>query len=291
MKTSHVLLAMLVTLVWGLNFPITKLGLAGIDPLMLTAIRFTLAALPWVFVIPRPKVAFKWIAAYGIIFGVVMWALINQGIAMGVPPGSASLLIQCSAFFTMGWGVLLFRDPLTLPQCVGIGLAAAALAGLFFGNPDTGSLTGFVMVLISAVAWSIGNVIIKLSKVREIFAFVVWASLIPPIPLFALTWYLHGTAPYASLSAHIDGMTVFSVMFQVYGATHFCYWGWNVLLREYPVSRVAPLSLLIPVFGITGSAILLGQYPGIHESAPILIMLAALVVGMQKGRIVLRDMS
>lgn len=287
MKKSHLLLAILVTLVWGMNFPITKLGLAGIDPLMLTAIRFTLAALPWVFFIPRPQVAFGWIAAYGAIFGVAMWALINQGIAMGVPPGSASLLIQCSAFFTLGLGVLLFRDSLTLPQCIGIALAATGLAGILLVSPDKGTLPGFVLILISAMAWSIGNIIIKLCKVREIFAFVVWASLIPPIPLFALTFFLHGAAPFTSLPAHIHGMTVFSVMFQVYGATHFCYWGWNMLLRENPVSRVAPLSLLIPVSGIASSAIILGQYPGICESIPVLLILAALIVGLQKGRIVL----
>ena len=91
MKHKHLLLAVLVTAVWGFNFPVTKLGLAEINPLLLTALRFTLAALPWVFLVKRPQVAVKWLAAYGLIFGVAMWALINLGIAMGVPPGSASL--------------------------------------------------------------------------------------------------------------------------------------------------------------------------------------------------------
>lgn len=93
------ILAVLVTALWGLNFPLTKLGLAHIDPLLLTGLRFALCALPWVFFVKRPKVAVHWLAAYGLIFGVAMWALINLGIAMGVPAGSASLLIQFSAFF------------------------------------------------------------------------------------------------------------------------------------------------------------------------------------------------
>ena len=42
MQKKHLALAVLVTAVWGLNFPITKLGLAAIDPLLLTALRFTL---------------------------------------------------------------------------------------------------------------------------------------------------------------------------------------------------------------------------------------------------------
>ncbi|MFC6299440.1 EamA family transporter [Pseudomonas sp. CCM 7893] len=284
MKNTHLLLALLVTAVWGLNFPITKLGLAEINPLLLTALRFTLAALPWVFFVERPNVAFHWLAAYGLIFGVAMWALINLGIALGVPPGSASLLIQFSAFFTLGWGVLLFREGLSLPQLISVVLAASGLAGILLGSPGKATTLGFVLVMISAMAWSIGNIIIKVSRVREIFAFVVWASLFAPIPLMLLTWLLHGSAPFVALPGQLSGVALFSLAFQVYGATHFCYWGWNLLLREYPVSRVAPLSLLIPVFGILSSMFILGQYPSTSEWGCIGLILLALAVGVKKGR-------
>ena len=126
----------------------------------------------------------------------------------------------------------------------------------------------------------VGNIITKQSKVREIFAFVVWASLFPPLPLLALTWLAHGSAPFVSVVSHVEWVAVLSLLFQVYVATHFCYWGWNVLLREYPVSRVAPLSLLIPVFGVVGSMLMLGHRVGASEAVSLGVMLLALVVGM-----------
>jgi O-acetylserine/cysteine efflux transporter len=279
MQKKHLLLAILVTAVWGLNFPVTKLGLADIDPLLLTALRFALAALPWVFFVERPRVAFRWLAAYGLIFGVAMWALINQGIAWGVPPGTASLLIQCSAFFTVGWGVIFFGERLARPQLLGALLAAAGLLGIVLCSPGDASRAGLALVIGSAMAWSVGNVIIKVSKVREIFAFVVWASLFPPIPLMLLTWSLHGSAPFIALPSQLNAMTVFSLAFQVYAATHFSYWGWNLLLREYPISRVAPLSLLIPVFGIFSSMLILGQHPSPANWGLILLVLVAIVLG------------
>ena len=279
MQKKHLLLAILVTAVWGLNFPVTKLGLADIDPLLLTALRFALAALPWVFFVERPRVAFRWLAAYGLIFGVAMWALINQGIAWGVPPGTASLLIQCSAFFTVGWGVIFFGERLARPQLLGALLAAAGLLGIVLCSPGDASRAGLALVIASAMAWSVGNVIIKVSKVREIFAFVVWASLFPPIPLMLLTWSLHGSAPFIALPSQLNAMTVFSLAFQVYAATHFSYWGWNLLLREYPISRVAPLSLLIPVFGIFSSMLILGQQPSPANWGLILLVLVAIVLG------------
>lgn len=286
MQKKHLCLAVMVTAIWGLNFPITKLGLAEIDPLLLTALRFSLAAVPWVFVVKRPQVRFRWLAGYGLIFGVAMWALINQGIALGVPPGSASLLIQLSAFFTLGWGVLWFGESLNRPQLIGICLAALGLFGVLVDGSGTVSTVGLALVIASALAWSIGNVLIKKSKVQEIFAFVVWASLFPPIPLLLLTWLAHGSAPFTALPAQLHGFTLFSLAFQVYGATLFCYWGWNLLLREYPVSQVAPLSLLIPLFGIVSSMLILGQWPSALGLASMLLILLALAVGARPGKAV-----
>jgi len=282
MQKKHLFLAVLVTAVWGLNFPVTKLGLAAIDPLLLTALRFTLAALPWVFFVKRPPIAIKWLAAYGLIFGVAMWALINLGIEGGVPPGTAALLIQFSAFFTMGWGVLLFREQLSYAQMLGMGLAVLGLISIILASPGQGTTLGYALLLVSALSWSVGNVIIKQSKVREMFAFVVWASVFPPLPLLLLTWLAHGSAPFTALVTHFEWVALFSLLFQVYAATHFCYWGWNLLLREYPVSRVAPLSLLIPVFGLAGSMLILGHRVGASEGVSIALILSALVVGLLK---------
>ncbi len=283
MQKKHLTLAVLVTAIWGFNFPVTKLGLAAIDPLLLTALRFTLAALPWVFFVKRPPIAIKWLAAYGLIFGVAMWALINLGIEWGVPPGTAALLIQFSAFFTMGWGVLLFREHLSPGQMLGMGLAVLGLVSIILASPGHGTTLGYGLLLVSAFSWSVGNVIIKQSKVREMFAFVVWASVFPPIPLLALTWLAHGPAPFAALVTQFEWVAVFSLLFQVYAATHFCYWGWNLLLREYPVSTVAPLSLLIPVFGIAGSMLMLGHRVGYSEGVSMVLILSALAVGLIKG--------
>lgn len=279
MQKKHLFLALLVTALWGLNFPITKLGLASIDPLLLTALRFTLAALPWVWLIPRPPVAFAWLAAYGLIFGVAMWALINLGIEQGVAPGTASLLIQFSAFFSLGWGVLLFGERLRWQQVLATAIALWGLLRIIGDSPGHATGLGYALLLVSAFSWSVGNVIIKRCGVREVFAFVVWASLFAPLPLLALTWISHGSAPFLQLAGQVSVSAALSLMFQVYAATHFCYWGWNLLLREYPVSRVAPLSLLIPVFGMAGSVLILGQRVGVDEAVSMGLILLALAVG------------
>lgn len=279
MLKKHLSLAVLVTLVWGVNFPITKLGLRAIDPFVLTGIRFALAALPLVFFIKRPAVKFSYVAAYGIIFGLGMWGVINYGIQVGVSPGIASLIIQLSVFFTMGWGFVLFKEKIRGAQMLGAVLALIGLAGIISTQEGNHAVLGVMLIVLSAVAWSVGNVIIKKSGVKEIFSFMVWASLIPPIPLFLTAWLIHGSAAFEGLQASLDLTAVLSILFQVYLATHFAYWGWNSLLKLYPVSTVAPLSLLIPVFGITSSMLILDE----RISTPNLISIGIIIVGLAVG--------
>jgi len=279
MLKKHLSLAVLVTLVWGVNFPITKLGLRAIDPFVLTGIRFAFAALPLVFFIKRPAVKFSYVVAYGIIFGLGMWGVINYGIQVGVSPGIASLIIQLSVFFTMGWGFLLFKEKIRGAQMIGAVLALIGLAGIISTQEGNHAVLGVMLIVLSAVAWSIGNVIIKKSGVKEIFSFMVWASLIPPIPLFLTAWLMHGSAAFEGLQASLDLTAVLSILFQVYLATHFAYWGWNSLLKLYPVSTVAPLSLLIPVFGIASSMLILDE----RISTPNLISIGIIIAGLAVG--------
>ncbi|QHF44548.1 EamA family transporter [Pseudomonas sp. S35] len=285
MHKKHLVLAVLVTLVWGVNFPITQLGLRSVDPFVLTGLRFALAALPLVFFVKRPAVQFRYVAAYGFIFGLGMWGVINYGIQLGVSPGIASLIIQLSVFFTMGWGFLLFKEKIRGAQKLGACLALAGLAGIMCTQAGNHALLGVLLIVLSAVAWSVGNVIIKQSGVKEIFSFMVWASLFPPLPLFLIAWLMKGSAAFAGLHESLDLTATLSIGFQVYLATHFAYWGWNSLLRLYPVSTVAPLSLLIPVFGITSSMLIIGERISTPNLISIAIIIAGLAVGLYRGRL------
>ncbi|MBB5443069.1 MULTISPECIES: EamA family transporter [unclassified Paraburkholderia] len=282
MEKKHLTLALLVTFVWGINFPITKLGLDSMDPFVLTGVRFALAAIPLVFFIRRPSVHFGYVAAYGLIFGVGMWGAINYGIAAGVAPGIASLIIQLSAFFTMFWGALLFRETLRPAQWIGAFVVLLGLAGIFLAQKGAHQIFGIALIVLSAVSWSVGNVLIKKSGVKEIFSFMVWASLFPPIPLLLGTWLVEGAHPFVVTWQNINGIALFSLVFQVYLATHFSYWGWNSLMKLYPVSTVAPLSLMIPVFGIVTSMLLIGEQVHPVELVSIVVIIAGLAIGMYR---------
>ncbi len=92
----------------------------------------------------------------------------------------------------------------------------------------------------------------------------MWSSLFSPIPLFILSYLFNGPSGFTELAIHFNTTTLFSILFQVYPNTLFAYWVWNSLLTKYPVSVVAPLSLLVPIFGMLGSVMIFNEsiHPG-----------------------------
>ncbi|MGN9813467.1 EamA family transporter [Micromonospora sp. BQ11] len=281
MRARHVLLAVAVTAVWGLNFSVIKLGLARIDPFVLAGIRFTLCALPAVLLVGKPDVAWRYTAGYGLVFGVGLWGLVNLGIAAGVSPGIASLVLQTSVLFTMALGAVVLREAVTRYTYVGATVAFTGLACVTFVSDGSVGLAGLGLVVTGAAAWSVANLIVKKSGGSNMLAFLVWSSLFSPVPLFALAYLSHGWAAYTEAWHNLDVTAVAAVLFQVYPVTILGYWAWNRLLRRYPLAQVAPFSLLVPVFGLSGSVLLF------HERLPFmkLVAMTLIVAGLAIGQL------
>jgi O-acetylserine/cysteine efflux transporter len=285
MKISHLLLAILITAIWGINFSVIKIGLSSVDPFILAGIRFTLCALPALFFIKKPDVPWRYIIGYGLVFGIGLWGLVNLGIKAGLSAGIASLLLQFSAFFTILLGSVVFKESLTRYQIAGFALACTGLLSIVFITDGSVTFSGTLLVLAGAIAWSIANIIIKRSATKQIFAFLVWSSAFSPLPLFLLDWLVNGSNGYTALVSHVDYRAVLSILFQVYPNTLFGYWVWNSLLKQYPISTVAPLSLLVPVFGILGSMVIFGEAISSLKILALLLIISGLVVGLYGYRL------
>lgn len=238
------------------------------------------------FFIKKPDVPWRYLISYGLVFGIGLWGLVNLGIKTGLSAGIASLLLQFSAFFTLLLGGWVFKERLSRYQIAGCALACAGLLSIFFITDGSVTFSGMLLVLAGAVAWSIANIINKKAGTRQVFAFLVWSSAFAPIPLFLLDGLVNGSAGYHALFTQLDVKAVLSILFQVYPNTLLGYWVWNWLLKHYPVSTVAPLSLLVPVFGILGSVAIFGETVSPQKIAALLLIVAGLAVGLYGQRVV-----
>ncbi|MBA2814283.1 EamA family transporter [Candidatus Pantoea persica] len=92
-------------LIWGINFVVIKIDVAGMPPFLFAAMRFTLIALPAIFFIKPPETKIALLIFYGMTISFGQFALLFLAMRLGMPAGIASLVIQSQAFFTALLGI------------------------------------------------------------------------------------------------------------------------------------------------------------------------------------------
>lgn len=275
-----VLLALAVVAVWGTNFVVIRIGLDHLPPLLFAALRFVLAALPGVFLLRRPAVPWRNLAAYGLLIGAGQFGLLFIALRGHIAPGLASLVIQIQVFFTIGLSVRLTGERVSGHQWAALGLAAAGLAVIAAHTDAATTPFGLGLVVCAAMSWAGGNMAAKRSGARSMLPYVVWASLFSAPPLLAASFLLEGWDAIRDGLVRADLATWGAVVWQAVGNTLFGYaiWGW--LLARHPAALITPMALLVPVFGMGASALWLGEpLPGWKLGAAGLV-LGGLALGL-----------
>jgi O-acetylserine/cysteine efflux transporter len=118
--------------------------------------------------------------------------------------------------------------------------------------------------------------------------YVVWSSLfaVPPLLLFALT--LEGWPAMTAGIAAADRATWAAVVWQTVGNTLFGYGAWGWLLARHQAAQVAPLALLVPVFGLATSALVLGEALQVWKLTAFALVMAGLTIGLLWPRLASR---
>ena len=279
MKKNDLILGILVMIVWGLNFSVIKLGVNEIDPLLLTALRFTLATLPAIFFVKKPEVSWYYLIIYGWLFAIGIWGMATWSIQAGLSAGMASVLLQMNVVFGLFLGYFLLKEPLPLNKVIGSGIA---LAGLLLSLTVTdGSVTqlGLMLILFAAISWSLASITIKKAGTKQVFAFSLWAMAFAPIPLFLIVYFQSGSDAFVQLSTQLNERVIFSVLFQAYPVTLLGYWIWNRLLVTYPLTTVAPLTLLVPIFGLLGGVLFYQEEVGMIKLIASGCVISGILIG------------
>ena len=270
-------LALLVTVIWGVAFVATRIGLDDFSPPQLTALRFVIAALPIAF-LPRPPVSWAALVTIGLTLFTGQFLFQFFGIASGLPPGLASVIVQTQALFTVLFAAMALGERPSRRQVVGM---AAALAGVLVIAVTVGqnlTAVGLVLGLLSAVSWGIGNVLLKRLGRVDMLGLMVWLSLIPPLPSLALSMALDGPAALPRALGRSSWAGLLAVLYLGLVATTFAYALWGGLLRRYPTATVAPFALLVPFVAALSTWLIFGERFGPVRLAGMAFVLLGLVL-------------
>lgn len=285
MPFSHVLLALSVIAIWGINFVVIQIGLRELPPIFLTFLRFFFAAFPAVFFIKRPQIPFKMLFAYAMLMFTLDFAFLFSGMYAGVSSGIASLTLQTQVFFTAILAMIFLKEKLTSWQILG---ALVAFCGIGLVAINTGgdvNTLGLLLVEFAALSWAGGNLVSKKIGKVDMFSLVVWGSLVAWPPLLLLSFILeHGKLSVESI-LNVSWLTIGLVAYLVYPVTLFGFAIWSWLLSRHAASTVAPFTLLVPIFGFSSSALILGEgMQGWKMGAGFLIV-SGLVINLYGGKL------
>jgi O-acetylserine/cysteine efflux transporter len=276
-KPTDIFLAVFVAVTWGLGFVGSRLALDELSPSLMTALRFSIAAVPCLFV-RKPKVSWAVLIAISGTLFLGQFLAQSWAIAHDVPVGLASVIVQSQALFTIAFAALAFREIPAPIQMVGIGVAAIGLlmiggtVGLDF------SVGAFAVLMISPISFAIGNLLLRQARGVRTFDLFAWLCLVPPLPLLALALAVDGPERIAHSLWHISPTALASMLFVGAISTSVAYWLWGRLLRDYTAAQVVPFALLVPFVGSAASTVVFGERFGPLRLSGMVIVVCGIAI-------------
>ena len=289
LSRGDLLRALAVVVIWGLNFVVMKVGLQGVGPMLLGALRFAAAALPFLLFVRFPNLPLRYVVAYGMAQGLGQFGFLFLGLQLGMTAGMASVVMQTQAFFTLLLAVPVLGERARFSQGLGLAVALGGLVLIATAHgegPGQMTLAGFVLTLGAAFMWAISNLVARLaSRLGDYdpFPFIVWSSAFPVLPFVALALWMDGPQTVVAQLAGMRWPAVLAVLFLAWLATLLAYSLWTQLLKRHPAGRVTPFSLLVPVVGLWAAWMFFDELPLLQQWLGTGLVLLGLVVNQLGG--------
>ncbi|MDT9595150.1 EamA family transporter [Nocardioides zeae] len=259
MSRRDTLLALLVALLWGLNFVVIDVGMVGIPPLLFLAVRFVVVVVPAILWVPRPDASWGTIARVGALMSLGQFGFLYTSMHVGMPPGLAALVLQAQVLLTIVIAAGVLREIPTARQVVGVLVGSVGLGVVAIGRDASTPLLALALCLLAALSWAAGNVAARASGVRGGLSLTVWSALVVPVPAFGLALLVDGPSAVADGIAAFGWEAAASTLYTAVLASLVGYGIFNSLLGRYAAGLVVPWILVVPVVGMTSAWLLQGE--------------------------------
>lgn len=278
-RSLWVLLALL-TLCWGLNWPMMKLALADLSVWTFRAAclisgtigLFTIARANG-FAVRVPEGQWPRLMATAF-FNITVWnVLIGYGLTM-LPAGRSAILAYTMPLWVVVLSIFVLHEKLTLRRVAGVSLGMGGML-LLIGSELAvlrAAPVGALLVVGAAFSWGIGTVLMKRYPTRlPTTSFVAWQLALGGLPIatgaLIFDW---GTWRPIGLPATVG------LLYNMFVAFIFCHWAWFKIATSAPAGIAALSTMMIPVVGVLSGMLVLGEQPGWQEYAALVLVTCAL---------------
>jgi O-acetylserine/cysteine efflux transporter len=254
---THLWQLVMINAIWGFNIVAVKLSAERFPPVFLTFLRFFLVGLavwPWLRI---RRGEMRWLLTAAICSGGLQFALMYSGVALSENMSSVAIGGQLGVPFATLLSVLLLGERIHWRRWLGIAMSFAGVALIGISPEVFHSWPGLTLVVIAAFIGAVGLVAVKRVhelEPLELQAWLAWGS----VPLLLPLSLLLEKGQLDSL--RMAGATGWgALLYSVVLASLVAHTAYFALIRRYPVSSVAPVTVLTPLFSVFFSVLLLGD--------------------------------
>ena len=289
MLLKDLLIALFIIVIWGLNFVVIAWGLQGMPPLLMGGLRFLLVAALGSLFFKRPNTPLRWWFVYAVPISFLQFAFLFSAMANGMPAGLASLTLQSQALFTLFFAYLFLQETVKPFQIIAILIALAGLVVIALSQDEhTMTALGFGLTLGAAAGWALGNIGARTISKRGYDSnvnLVIWSAWVPPIPFFICSYLIEGPSLITVSLQQFDLQSALALLYLAVAATMTGYGLWGFLLGRYPAAQIAPLTLGVPVVGISSAALILDEQISPAQWLGISLVLTGLLLNTFGARL------
>jgi O-acetylserine/cysteine efflux transporter len=280
MTPRQIALALVPPICFGTGFTVAKPAMAHFPPLFTMALTYGGIALALAAIRREPLRTPWWqrhvIAAFAV---TIQGAFLFWGLA-GMTATAANLVLQVQVPFAIFWGWLLAGERLSPRKLLGTAIAIGGVAGVIGLPREPPPLIPVLMVITSALAWSLGQVLAqKLGRDDGVGQLQANAAAGLPQLIIATVLIEHGQLAAIETATPLQWAMLAFVALVGFG---LAYASWYSVLRVAPIDEVAPFVLLMPVVGIATAFFALGEPASLIQLAGgvVILMGLAVVVGV-----------
>ena len=284
MKIKDIFIALLVPIILGFGFVIAKPAMEYFPTYLLMGMRFSIPALILVWWFPLPRGLYFDLFKVSLIGSTLQYGLTYTGLNI-IDASSAVLLVQLEVPFGIIIAFFLLKEIPTIKNIIGL---IIAFIGVFIltGAPNLeGKSIGVLLVLAGAFTWALGAVLAKpLSKKIGAFALMTWLCVFSGPMLLFVSLIINGNPIPYFVSANLNSWL--TVLFLGFIMQPIGYAAWYYVLKKYPVNKVMPVLLILPVTGLITSILLLGEDPPkqVFLGGLVIIFGVALILFTKKNK-------
>ncbi|MCZ8316394.1 DMT family transporter, partial [Phreatobacter sp.] len=164
-----------------------------------------------------------------------------------------------------------------LALVVGLTGIAVLAAPVFTGGINP---LGILFPMIAAVSWAAGSVYQKSHPIEADRVTMTGYQLLLASAISAVGFAVSGEILPTQLSPRV----AWAIAYHVIGATAMAYWLWFTLLNRVSVGAASLTTFAIPVVGVIGAMVLVGERPSLADYAGFAAVIAAAGIAMWAAR-------